>query len=442
MAKAIINYDPKLPKLTKNQLQVLELLIEAAELIEPIYALQENPDFDGANFYPKDASKIEIDRAANKNKYILSPYTIVEKSDGKLVATPYHIKFANLLKPVVERLIKASKITDNKEFGEGLRIQAKALLEGTYDAAQIYWLSIKPYILDINIGPIERYDDKLYFIKTSYQAWVGVMDVEQTKILNEYCSLILSARRQSMMPSEKVDYYDKVQSRVDDVVIFSGLIARTKFIGVNLPNDVNLTERYGSEITIFNQPNESRLHAEIFPAFSKVFSKEFKENFSKEDLETGSLYFNVLHELAHTYLRFRNAEKRFGDLFPIVDELAAYVMGIRVCGSLLLKDIMSQHRLESIMVAFIAKSFHMALNESDDKARYHYTQGHIVFLNYLLESGAIRQVNGISWPNFTKMFFALSELASILERMLSSGNRDDASKFINQYNDFHKISNL
>lgn len=424
----MILYNPGLPKLTKNEQMVLDILIEAAKLIDPLY--QE------VRFYPEGVSKEEIELAAQNNSEILSPYTVVEKSEDGLTAVSYHDKYQKHLKPISNKLKEAAEVTDNEEFSKCLNFQAEALLDGRYDEATIMWMQMKPYILDINIGPVERYDDKLFFTKTSYQAWVGVMDIDQTQRMRKYSDLILSARRNALMPSEKVDYYDKVQVRVDDILIFAGLIAQTRFIGVNLPNDVKLMEEYGSEITMFNQTNEIRMETEIIPTFNKLFSKEFKEQFSLEDLEKGSSGFNMLHELAHVYLRYKNSEKNLKDMFPYIDELAAYVMGIKVCGSLFLKDIATQHELESIIVAFLSKCFYMVNEESDVSARMHYTVGCGVFINYLQETGAIRQLGGISWPNFTKIFMAIDQLSEILERILSSGTREDAYSFINQYRMF------
>ena len=298
---------------------------------------------------------------------------------------------------------------------------------------------MKSYILDINIGPVERYDDKLFFVKTSYQAWVGVMDKKETERVFKYKDVILSARRKVIMPSEKIDYYDKVQVRVDDSVIFSGLMARTKFVGVNLPNDPTLMEKYGSEITISKQANEMRFKEEVIPAFNKLFSAEFRRQFSEEDLKSGSLYLVVLHELAHTYLRYRNSERNLQELFPIIDELAAYVMGIKVCGSLLLKDIMNQKQLESIIIAYLGRSYSLIKKGQTDISRMHYAIGGAIFINYLLESGALKEAGGVHWPNFAKIYYCLDELATILERMLYQGTREDAEVLIKRYGDIKNL---
>lgn len=439
VSKPILLFKPTLTLLSENENQVLELLVEAGKLIVPIYIAQENHDQLGANFYPKGISKEEIEKVAKKDPKIFSPYTVVEKINGKLVAIPYHVKYANLLKPIADKLIEAAKVTDNKEFARRLLIQAKALFNGSYDEATIAWMKMKPYVLDINIGPVERYDDKLFFTKTSYQAWVGVMDEGTTKRARQFRDIILSARKHSLMSSEQVDFYDKVQIRVDDLLLFSGLIARTVFLGVDVPNDPNLMEKYGSEITIFNQANEYRFKHEVLPAFNRIFSVSFRKLFSIKDIELGTLYSTILHELGHVYLRYRDSEKRLKDLFPIIDELSAYVTGLKVGGYLLLKDVTNTKQLESMMVAFLARSFEMVLYEKDNRSKYHYMLGGAIFINYLFENGAIQETGGVSWPNFTKMFFSLSELAVILDRILSCGTRADAESFIKKYGNIKKL---
>lgn len=438
MVQSIKTFNPKLPRLKKSEKATLDLLIQAAKLIAPIFDEQKNYKQPGANFYPHNISKREIEKAAKSNSDILSPYTVVEKVKGKLVAVPYHVKYAKQLSAVVEKILGAADITENKEFAKRLTIQARALQDGSYLDADVAWMTMKPYVIDFLIGPAERYEDKLFHVKTAFQAWVGVMDIEATKQLTKYKQMILSSRRKAMMPSERVDFYGKVQVRVDDIVVFGGRIAITCPVGVSLPNDTSLIERYGSEITIFNQTNDLR-HERNWAVFNKLFSPEFRKEFSSEDLREGSVSSTALHELAHTYLTYRGAEARLQDLFPIIDELAATVMGIKVCGSLLLKDIVTQKQLTSMMLAYMCRSLNSIIYEKTNVSRYHYLMGGVIFINYLLESGAVREIEGISFPNFMKMFVSLDQLASMLERLLSSGTRKDAESFIKRYSNLKPL---
>ena len=433
-SKLLIEFNPKLPKLSKSESKVLQLLIEAGKLIVPIYKQQENQKFPGANFYPRDATKEEISKVASKAPQILSPYTVVERANGKLVAVPYHIKYADLLKPIVAKLEEAANITENKEFGKTLLIQAKALLSGSYEKTTAAWLNMKPYVLDISIGPNDYFDDQLLFTKNSYQAWVGTLDSEGTDRLNNYKNTILSVRREGLIPTERVSNHDKIKEKVIDTILFSGLMAKTKFPGVNYPINVEIVEKYGSEITLFNQPNDLMMQKEIIPTFNKIFPKEFREEYSFEDLSRGNLRHVAMHELAHSYLYYRHASDNLKDLFRPIYELAATILGFRMAGSLLLKDRITNKQLESMIVTLLCRSFYLVKNRRfANKSLPEYTLGAIIFINFLLKSGALKDLKGMTILNFTKIFVALQDLFHILERLLSSGRREEAAVFIERY---------
>lgn len=424
--QALLVFNPKLPKLSKNEQAVLKLLVEAGKLIAPLYEQQE-----------KDTKKInreEIEKAGIKDPEILSPYTVIEKKQGEIKAIPYHIKYAQFLKPIAEILNKASKITNNKEFSRFLKLQAKGLVEGSYKDTIIAWLRMKPYILDISIGPLNHFDNRIFFAKASYHAWIGVMDVEGTIRFNNYKTITLSARRKALIPQERVDNLDKIKARVVDVLVFSGFMARTKFVGVNLPMDLNIVEKYGSQAVLFNQLNDLRLQEQILPVFNKIFSTEFKQNFSLEDLRRGYLRTVALHELAHSYLYYRHAQENLKDLFVVIYELSATILGLRMAGSLLLKDRINNKQLESMITTFICRSYYLKEESMQNKSLANYGLGGTLFIKFMLESDALKQFKGLIIPNFTKVFFSINELSYLLEKLLAFGIRKDAEVFIKKYN--------
>lgn len=447
---SIVTFKPEKDlKLTASEKRVVDKLIEAAKAISPIYQKQENISRSGANFYPHDATKEEIAKAAKEDPSILSPYTVVERSKGKLIAIPFHVKFKDDLEKVSKLLKEAASITQNKDFAKRLYLQADALLDGNYEVSDIYWVTMKPYKIDIAIGPIERYNDQLFFAKCSYQAWVGVMDEKQTADAIQFKDFIVSARRKTLTPSEKVDFLNKIHVRVDNTLIFSGLIARFMFTSSNLPNDVNLMERYGSEVTIFKPSFNKKFHEEHHPIFHSIFEEKFQEGFPVEILKLGSLRNSYLHEISHPLLRYRDAEKRLKEYFPVFDEIAASIFGVKACGSLLLKDVISQKELEAIMVMFVARAFSWWMSYLKEPSVVHYARGYAIAMNFFLESGAIIESGGFSWPNFNKMFLAIEELSNSLETLISLGSYSDAKHVAEKYGSLeifesfrHNLKNL
>jgi len=419
--------------LTVSEKKVLEKLIQAARLISPIYARQINDDYPGANFYPHDVTKEEIEEEAQQNSSILDPYTVVERKNGKLFPIPYHQKYRRLLLPIAKLLKEAAEISDNRDFAHRLKLQANALLDGAYEAADIYWLTMKPYKIDIVIGPIERYDDKLTFTKCAYQSWIGIMDEEYTKDAIRFKNFFVTTHRKLSVPAEKVDFLDKLQVRVDNTLLFSGLIARYEFTSTNLPNDVNLMEKHGSEITIFKPSIDEKFKTEHFPIFHAVFAESLQQSYSVELMKQGSIRNSYLHEISHPLLRYRDAEKRLKEFFPYIDEIAASIYGVKACGQLLLKDVISQKELEAIIVMLICRGFCWWFDYLQRPSVLHYAKGFASALNFFLENGAISEVGGFSWPNFTKLYVSIEELAWILEKILMFGTYQDAKKFLERY---------
>ncbi len=420
----LIKFNPKLPKLSVNEKAVLKLLVEAGELIAPIYLEQEKILTDGENFYPK---------GSKKDPAISSPYSVIEKVNGKIIATPYHVKYVEFLKPIADKLYEASKITENKEFGRFLKLQAKALVDGSYEKPLAAWFKMKPYILDISIGPFEHNDDRLFFDKAPYQCWVGVVNAEKTKRLAYYKDIVLSARRKALLPNERFENYKEVRIKDNEIILFSGHMARTKFVGLNMPVNIDWVEKYGSEVTLFDNVNDLRIKEQILPSFNNIFAAVFKRQYSKEDLRIGSINYVVLHELAHNDLYYRNAAQNLGDLLSPIYELAATVLGFRMAGSLLLKDIITNKQLESMIIAFVCRNFYLAQKIKEDKSWTNYALAGIIFNNFMLESGAIIQSKGLTIPNFMKIFVSIQELFTALEFLLSSGTRKNAEAFIEKY---------
>lgn len=430
--KFIREFSADLSKLTSTEKKVVDKLVEAIRLLASLYQKQVEPE---PSFYPQDTTKEEIAEAARLNPDILSPYTIVEKRNGKLIPVPYHIKFREELKPIAKLLKQAAEITDNKPFARRLVLQANALLDGAYEASDIYWLTMEPYKIEIVIGPLNRYDDTLFFKKTSYEGWVGVMDEKLTAEAFAFKELFAAARRRTSFPGEKFEIWDKLKLRVDDTITYAGYGSRSYFTGYNLPDDPALIEKYGSEITFFQPTLDLKFETRHFPIFQQLFHGDFQRLFTKEELAKADFRNIIIHELGHPLLRYRDAEARLKELFPVFDEIAASVVGIKNLGTLVLKDFISQKELEAILVMFICWALDWEEEVSERPNIEPFVRGNAIALNYFFASGALKEAGGLSWPNFTKMFVALDELSELIERILAEGTFEEGQDFIKKFGD-------
>jgi len=352
------------------------------------------------------------------------------------VSVPYHIKFKKDLEKTSSLLREAAKITENKEFARRLYLQADALTDGSYEISDMYWITMKPYKIDIVIGPLDKLDDRLLFKKTSFEAWVGIIDEERTKKAKIIQQTIYDVRRKIIAPSEKAEFLDKTTLRVDKTLIFSGLFARGMFTSNSLPVDPVLMEKYGIEITFFDTSLDFKFNKQHLPIFERIFEKKFQKEYTNECLREGSFRNVLLHEIGHSLLRYKDSELRLKELFPVIDELSATIYGIKCCGSLVLKGIMSERELEAIMIMFICRAFTWWIDYQTQKSVEAFAIGHALAVNNFLSNGALKESNGISWPNFTKLFLGIEELSDALERLISVGTYQDVKAFIEKYGSF------
>jgi len=420
-------------ELSQREKVLFDKLMKAAELIQPLYLKQKNQKYPGANFYPPDASKEEIKKAAERDPAILDPYTFVERDkSGELIAIPFHVRFAKELQPISKFLEEAAELSDDEDFSIYLKKRAQSLINGNYKESEIFWLESKIFKFGFVIGPIERYLDKLFFVKCAYQAWLGILDEKETAEAKQLKDAILVGRRKILLGSEKVDV-SKLDIRIDKTAIFSGLIADFSFTGTNLPNDVELMEKYGSTVSIFKTSLDLNFKESHLPIFQTVFDKNLQKSYSNEELFKASLRCIILHEVVHSIIRYRDAEERLRDLFPVLDELFAYILGIKGCGTLLLKEVLTQKELEAILIMHICRNFTWWLDSIKNPDVLHYAKGAAIATNYFLQEKAIKIDKGISWPDFTRLYICIDHLCRLLEYHLALGSYQEAKRFIGEY---------
>ena len=420
-----------LEKLTKDERKILPLLIEAAKKIDKVFSLQENYLYKGANFYPHDATKREIEEAAKDSPKFFSPFTVVKRdAKGKLIAIDYHVEYAKLIAPIAKLLLQASKLSKNESLRKYLTTLSKALSNGTYQEADIAWLAAKGTNIDIIIGPHERYLDKLFFIKRAYQANVSIVDNDNTKkakLVRDILYNTIGPRPHRTIPPTIVDV------RAERCLIFSGFLSRALFTRQHLPSDTQTTESYGSRIVGYLSAIDLKFQKLIWPIFNGVFEKNFKKSYSKELLARGNYFYVLLSAIAQQLHRYRGSRHRLRELFPILDEANCIVAGVQHAKHLVLKGVIDQKELEAIMINQICWIFSEWVLFKKTNIREDYLKGDALTLNFLIRQGALQEREGISWPNFAKMFFEMENLAAIFTRFLEEGTYLETQEFLSKY---------
>ncbi len=407
-------------------------LIAAIKLIARLYEKQQNPKFLGANFYPHDATRVELEQAGVDDPTVLSPYTVVLRGgDGKLTTIPFHKQFARQLHRVAKLLLKASIVSEDADFSLYLQTRAHALTDGNYREADIAWLTGRPFPLNVMVGPIERYDDRLFFKKCAYRGWASVLNKELTQEANRFKDVMYKSY-QPLRRSSQAPILQKMRVRVDDPLVFAGQIAKNMVISTNLPNDVNLMQQYGSLVTIFSTVITERFDHELLPLYRTLFAESFRREYPIEMTKRAALRHAYWHELAHPLGRYVDAEDRLQELFPVFDELFATITGTKLAGTLFLKDFISQKELEASVIMLILQACYSYLESQIRPGRMAYMHGYALMINYFFECGSLKEARGKLWPNFAKIYVCLDELCHMLENVLAHGTYKGAQAIVAQ----------
>ena len=145
----------------------------------------------GANFYPRDMTRAEFERAVAgggaRADSLKSLYTMVRRSaDGSLRAIPYSRFFAAANQRAATKLREAAALAENAGLKRYLGLLATALTTDQYHPSDLAWMDMKTNTLDLVLGPIETYEDELFGYKAANESFVLIKDQSWSKRLAKY----------------------------------------------------------------------------------------------------------------------------------------------------------------------------------------------------------------------------------------------------------------
>lgn len=423
--------DPMYQELSKDEKKTLPILLEASKIIADIYAdqAQGHDTSLGANLYPSNLSNKVIEEAANKNAEILSPFTVVERGQKGLIAVPYHIKYKIQLEKISQLLFKASNILKDQSFSQYLKTASSSLVSGDYKQMDVSWLTTSDSTLQFLIGPYERYLDKRFFKKMSYLSFVGIKDPYYTKKAAEIHKILFS-----MVGDQPHRFTLSSKTQICSVrnIFFSGFLAEALISTEHIPSDDQIIRRYGSRLLCYLSTMDYKFDNYLYPIFNLIFEERFRESFSDDILRKANYYLMIVYGLSRQLHRYEGSRERLKELFPIFDEANSMVSGLQHCKHLILKGVINQKQLEAMIIMHICWSFSEWVFAKLSKLRYDFLRGDALALSFYFQNEALREFNGISWPNFSKIFFVIESLSTIFVRLLSQGTYAQAEKFLKE----------
>ena len=473
-----------LEQLTDNERAMLPLLIEAADAMDRIFWKQAYGDRDallgsidneqlrrfaeinygpwdrldgnepfiegvgpkplGANLYPADIDKQELEAAveAAKNagdderaEALTSLYTVVKRgSDGRLETRAYNLEYGEDLRTASDYLSRAAELADDEGLRLYLELRSHALLSNDYRASDLAWMDMKSNRLDIVIGPIETYEDRLFGFKAAAEAYVLVKDLDWSRRLERYAALLPAL--QKALPVEEKYKAETPGTESDlgayEVVYYAGdCNAGSKTIAINLPNDEEVQLEKGTRRLQLKNAMRAKFD-EILVSISEVLIEpEQRSHITFDAFFDNTMFHEIAHGLGikRTLDGETTVRRSMAELAGALEEGKADILGLFMI-TWLDENGEIEVDLRDHYATFLAGIFRSIRFGSSSA----HGVANLIRYNYFLREGAfsLSEANGTYAVDFDRMQDAIRSLSARLLQLQGDGDYDAAKAFVDE----------
>ncbi len=405
----------------------------------PIVGLTPRPP--GGYVYPPDLSKAELEAylAAHPEqaKALLDPFTVIKRSGTALVAVPYHLEYAEFVRPAARVLREAAALSQSPALSHYLELQAQALLTDDYYAANIAWIDLSGN-LDLSIGPHETYDDQLMGQKAFYKSNVLIVDQAAAAQLAKYKST--GPALQANLPVEA--QYKPVYKAdtmmplllADDIRRAGQGRAIMEAVAFSLPNDPKVWDAKGSKKVMLGNYLNTRRTVVLEPLAQAILTPEVAGLIRHEAYFTWVLMHEVCHTLGPREVlkdgRSISPREALGETYSPIEEGKADIGGLYNLPYLIDKGLVTLP-LEQHYAGFMAESLRSIRFGMGSAYGVIRSAAWNVFLDEgALSFDAASQRFTMDTPKMTE---AVRKLLITLIKLEGDGDKQAAAQFIAKY---------
>jgi len=387
----------------------------------------------GARFYPEDMTKEEFEAADLPGKDGL--YTFVRRNtNGALTVVPFHVEYADELGQAAALLRQASLLAEHEGFANYLRLRADALVSDDYQESDFAWMDVKSNAIELVIGAIETYEDRLYGYKAAYESYVLIKDRAWSERLAKFAAFLPELQRG--LPVE--DAYKAETPGTDsdlnayDVIYYAGHSnAGSKTIAINLPNDEEVQLAKGTRRLQLKNAMQAKFEKILDPIANVLIDQGQREQVTFDAFFANTMFHEVAHGLGikNTIDGQGTVRETLRDVASSMEEGKADILGLYMITRLHAAGELGEASLHDNYVTFMAgifRSVRFGASSAHGKAN-------MVRFNYFAEQGAfIRDVEtGTYSVDFARMQDAISSLSNLLLTLQGNGDYEGASRLTN-----------
>ncbi|WP_161888448.1 dipeptidyl-peptidase 3 family protein [Pontibacter russatus] len=381
------------------------------------------PKPDGANFYPTDMTKEEFEQANLPDK--ASQYTFLRRdAGGKLITVPYHVQFQKEVRRAAGLLRQAAALAEDAGLNKYLTLRAEALLTDNYQPSDLAWMDMKDNRLDIVIGPIETYEDKLFGYKAAHEAYVLVKDMEWSERLAKYAAFLPELQRGLPVAAPYKTETPGTDSDLNayDVVYYAGdSNAGSKTIAINLPNDEEVQLKRGTRRLQLKNAMRAKFDKIMVPIAEELIAEDQQQHVTFDAFFANTMFHEVAHGLGikNTINGKGTVREALKEQASALEEGKADILGLYMITQLHEKGEI-EGSLEDYYTTFLAgifRSVRFGAASAHGKAN-------MVRFNFFRDNGAFErdEETGRYRVNYQKMREAMNKLSEKILTLQGSGD--------------------
>jgi hypothetical protein len=251
----------------------------------------------GANFYPADMTREEFEAWDEPAK--TGEYSYVRRdADGSLMLIPYSRMHREQLEKAAGHLREAAAIAPQASLRRYLELRAEALLSDTYRPSDMAWMDMKDNRIEVVIGPVEHYEDRLFGYRTAFESFLLVKDLAWSERLARFAAFLPELQRGLPVPDAfkaETPGTDADLNAYDAIYYAGDSNAGSKTIAINLPNDEQVQLEKGTRRLQLRNSMRAKYDAILVPLARELVAEE-----SLGHITFDAFFSNVMfHEVAH-----------------------------------------------------------------------------------------------------------------------------------------------
>ena len=389
---------------------------------------------EGAQFYPADMSKEEFEAWEQEGKRGL--YSFVRRdAEGALYLEPYHEAFTDELRAAANLLREAAELADDPQFAEYLRMRADAFMTDDYQPSDMAWMDMKDNAIELVIGPIETYEDRLFGYRAAYESYVLLKDLEWSERLARYAAFL--PELQEGLPVAEEYKQEMPGSDADlnayDVVFYAGHSnAGSKTIAINLPNDEQVQLEKGTRRLQLKNAMRAKFDRILVPIADVLITPEQRKHITFDAFFANTMF----HEVAHG-LGIKNTIDGSGTVREALKEHAspmeegkADILGLYMITELHKRGELPDTEMMDYYTTFLAGIF----RSTRFGASSAHGQANMVRFNFFREAGAfvLDEQNGTYAVDFDNMQQAVEDLSRLILTLQGNGDYEGVDKLMSE----------